>query len=438
MRRRAIQMTTSAVAVAVLLLGIPGIVLGVTLIWHSATSSVEGRAVELATVVEQRYDAGSGISQLLLERYAYARDDYEARVEVSSPEGKLEAGPTIGAWQRTIRHAVVTGSTRVVVEIPREAVLIRMGYFSALSVALILFSFGIGVVVALKQSRRLSAPLIYLAAAAEQLGAGQTRPQMEKSGIEEIDLVYEELVRTADRMAGRISAERQFSADASHQLRTPLTALSMRLEEIQYLTDDPEIADEAGSCLEQVERLAGVVEDLLAVSRSEAAGNAEAVRIGPIFDQQLDEWARSFKKAGRALIFSDEAGVAVLVNPGSLAQIIATLIENSLKYGRGETSVRSRKLGRGVIVEVADEGEGVDKEFIDAIFMKGFSTGGSTGIGLPLAKSLAEADGGRLELTQSSPPVFSLALNAVPQALNPDKIIPPGSIITVGSRRKRR
>ena len=75
MRRRAIQMTTSAVAVAVLLLGIPGIVLGVTLIWHSATSSVEGRAVELATVVEQRYDAGSGISQLLLERYAYARSD---------------------------------------------------------------------------------------------------------------------------------------------------------------------------------------------------------------------------------------------------------------------------------------------------------------------------------------------------------------------------
>ena len=437
MRRRAIQMTTSAVAVAVLLLGIPGIVLGVTLIWRGAASSVEGRAVELATVVEQRYDAGNGISQVLLERYAYASDEYEAHVEVSSPEGRLEAGPSIEG-RRTIRHVIVSGSTRVIVEIPREAVLIRMGYFAALSAALILFSFGIGVIVALKQSRRLSVPLIYLAAAAEQLGAGQTRPQMEKSGIEEIDLVYEELVRTADRMAGRISAERQFSADASHQLRTPLTALSMRLEEIQYLTDDPEIAEEAGSCLEQVERLAGVVEDLLAVSRSEAAGNAEAVRIGPIFDQQRDEWERSFKKAGRSLTFIDEAGVAVLVNPGSLAQIIATLIENSLKYGAGETSVRSRKMGRGAIIEVADEGKGVDKEFLYAIFMKGFSTGGSTGIGLPLAKSLAEADGGRLELTQDSPTVFSLALNAVPQALNPDKILPPGSIITVGSRRKRR
>ena len=159
MRRRAIQMTTSAVAVAVLLLGIPGIILGVTLIWRGAAASVEGRAVELSTVVEQLYDAGSSISQLLLERYAYARDEYEAHVEVSSPEGKLEAGPSTEG-HRTIRHAVVTGSTRVIVEIPREAVLIRMGYFAALSAALILFSFGIGVMVALKQSRRLSAPLI--------------------------------------------------------------------------------------------------------------------------------------------------------------------------------------------------------------------------------------------------------------------------------------
>ena len=58
MRRRAIQMTTSAVAVAVLLLGIPGIILGVTLIWRGAAASVEGRAVELSTVVEQLYDAG--------------------------------------------------------------------------------------------------------------------------------------------------------------------------------------------------------------------------------------------------------------------------------------------------------------------------------------------------------------------------------------------
>ena len=261
---------------------------------------------------------------------------------------------------------------------------------------------------------------------------------MEKSGIEEIDLVYEELVRTADRMAGRISAERQFSADASHQLRTPLAALSMRLEEIQYLTDDPDVSAEAASCLEQVERLAGVVEDLLTVSRSDSAGHTEAVPLGPVFDQQREEWERSFANAGRTLTFEDTADVAVLTHPGSLAQIVATLIENSLRYGAGTTTVRASKSGRGVVIHVSDEGNGVAPENVESIFTKGFSTGGSTGIGLPLAKNLAEADGGRLELTQASPPVFTLALNAVPQSLNPNKILPAGSIISVGSRRKRR
>ncbi|WP_348525235.1 hypothetical protein [Luteimicrobium album] len=78
-----------------------------------------------------------------------------------------------------------------------------------------------GVAMAVIQANRLSAPLVYLAASAEQLGSGQVRPQMEESGVEELDLVAAELARTSDRLASRLATERQFAADASHQLRTP-------------------------------------------------------------------------------------------------------------------------------------------------------------------------------------------------------------------------
>jgi signal transduction histidine kinase len=138
-------------------------------------------------------------------------------------------------------------------------------------------------------SRRIAAPLIYLAAAAEQVGSGQARPRVRPSGIEEIDLVQDELVRTAERMAGRLAAERQFAADASHQLRTPLPALSMRLEEIEYLADSEEVKEEAQACLQQIERLTGVVDDLLKTSRNAAGGTTEALHLDDVFEQQEED-----------------------------------------------------------------------------------------------------------------------------------------------------
>ncbi|KMY23845.1 sensor histidine kinase [Actinobaculum suis] len=293
-----------------------------------------------------------------------------------------------------------------------------------------------GVVVARRESRKLSAHLIYLAAAAEQLGAGQTRPRMKPSRIEEIDLVYQEIQRAADRFAGRLSAERQFSADASHQLRTPLASLSMRLEEIQYLSDDAAVSQEATQCLEQIERLTQVIDDLLARSRQESAGT-EAVALEPVFAQQKAEWEQAFAAAGREVEFVAASHGPVLASPSGLSQIIATLVENSLKYGAGTTTVSSKNVGQGAVISVADEGEGVAPEIAEAVFTKGFSTGGSTGIGLPLARDMAESFGGRLELTQKQPPIFTLSLRALPEELDPRRVMPSGGVISVGARRRR-
>lgn len=319
-------------------------------------------------------------------------------------------------------------------QIVRSVVVFDTGALAGMGLML-----AVGIAVAHSGADKLSRPLIYLAAAAEQLGEGRTRPQMRNSGFEELDLVYEELRRSADRIAGRLSAERQFASDASHQLRTPLTGLSMRLEEIQYLSENETVREEAALALEQVERLTQVVEDLLVQSRSAAGGATEVVRLGPIFEQQHGEWAKSFEQAGRSLELHDEANLPVLATPSSVAQILATLIENSLKYGDGTTSVTTRRSsGAGVVVTVSDEGPGVPEDLSEAIFRKGVSTGGSTGYGLAIARQLADIDGGRLKLTQNTPPVFSLILGAVPAAMSPEKVLPAGSLIAMGARRRRR
>jgi signal transduction histidine kinase len=267
------------------------------------------------------------------------------------------------------------------------------------------------------------------------------RPTIEESGVEEIDLVATELARSSDRLAGNLAAARQFTSDASHQLRTPLTALSMRLEEIMLASDEPDVREEARVSLEQVERLVSVVDDLLAASKRTQGGTTEPVRLADIVRQQQDEWSPTYARAGRTLVADVDENHRVLATPGALSQVIATLLENSLKYGAGTTTITSRPSGTtgAVAVEVGDEGEGVADDVAGSIFERGFSTGRSTGLGLALARDLVSADGGRVELAQRRPAVFRVFLAGVPRTLQTGSALPDGaSISTRGLHGRRR
>src|SRR5699024_4572012 len=144
--------------------------------------------------------------------------------------------------------------------------------------------------------------------------------------------------------------------DASHQLRTPLTALTMRLEEIMATSDQEEVTEEAQISLQQTERLVNVVDDLLARSRQAEGGTTEPVRLSEVVQQQEDEWSSSFAAVGRDLVFNVADDVLLLASPGALAQVLATLIENSLQHGEGTTTVQARESASAVVIEVADEG----------------------------------------------------------------------------------
>ncbi|GAB3090590.1 ATP-binding protein [Isoptericola nanjingensis] len=439
MRRRVLLATISAVAVAVLLLGVPLGIFGARYVLATEEQRVTNRVDTLARSVDNSLDRGDVVEESTVQRAAEGSEgDLPAYVVVTLPDGtQLTAGepvspPTIDKAKLTDKNVGVSMTVSAIgayVKSAQTVVLVIIAGIVAIAA---------GIAVAVWQANRLSAPLVYLAASAEQLGSGQVRPRLEPSGVEEIDLVAAELARSADRLAGRLAAERQFTQDASHQLRTPLTALTMRLEEITLASDDPEVVEEARISLEQVERLVTVVDDLLAASRRSQGGTTEAVVLADVVHQQEEEWAPTFERAGRRLVIEVPDGMQVLATPGALAQIIATLLENSLKYGDGTTTVRSRPSGTtgAVAIEVADEGEGVADDVATRIFERGTTTGGSTGLGLALARDLAAADGGRLDLVQRRPPVFALFLAGVPRTLDPHLVLPPGT--TISSRGRRR
>ncbi|MDO5747310.1 MAG: HAMP domain-containing sensor histidine kinase [Actinomycetaceae bacterium] len=433
MRKRALVMALKSVAMAVAILGVPLAVVGPAYVWQSTLEELQEEAHSIGRMLDRESPTPS---RKALDYWLGAQRDSK-QIRIITVDGQtLEIGAPQSA--PTIEQTIIsTNGATVHIEVSAWTMIFHI-VLIIIFVAAGCCAAGLGAwVIARRESRRLAAPLIYLAAQAEQVGSGMVQPQLTPSGIEEIDLVQEELMRSNQRLAGRIAKERQFAADASHQLRTPMTALSMRIEEIQLMSEEPHIQHEAEECLEQVDRLTSIIDALLSASRRrEQETTTQAISIEQVFEQQKEEWQSHFDKVGRNLVFDNKLHRAIVATPSSLSQALATLIENSLKYGEGTVTVKTgaETSKRSLFIDVSDQGRGMTEEQVDKVFQRGYSTHGSTGIGLALAKDLIEADGGWIRVEQASPPIFRIGLSAIPSSMKPEKMIPKGSIVSVGRR----
>ena len=259
--------------------------------------------------------------------------------------------------------------------------------------------------------RRLTLPLLDLAGIAERLGSGDARPSKHRYGIPELDQVAEVLDRSATRISDLLTREREFATDASHQLRTPLTGLTMRLEEIVAASEHPEVVREEGeAAIVQAERLTAVIDELLAAARRQRHAQAEPVALDEVLIQQVTEWQPVFRGVGRTLVLAGTRDLKALATTGGFGQVIATLLENSLRHGGGTVTVTTSCGDEYVVIEVSDEGAGIPDDLAPKIFERSVSGGGGTGLGLTLARALAAADGGRLELVRRRPAKFAIFL----------------------------
>ncbi|MFG2531988.1 Signal transduction histidine kinase [Streptomyces sp. 2224.1] len=406
MRRRLINSTLAVVLVVIAVFGVSLVIVETRTIQAGAQESVASEAVRLVGIVESRLGSGEKITpdilseQITAKRYAKIKVPGKAPIEI----GTRPSGDVIQSQVSGDRGESVT------VQASRSMVSAEIGRTLLVILAVALLAIIAAVILAVRQGRRLTAPLTDLAETAERLGSGDPRPRHRRYGVQELDRVADVLDASAERIARMLTAERRLAADASHQLRTPLTALSMRLEEIT-VTDDPDtVKEEATIALAQVERLTDVVQRLLTNSRDPRSGSAVAFDLDEVVKQQIEEWRPAYRSAGRAIVRSGKKGLRAVGTPGAVAQVLATLIENSLMHGDGTVALRTRVTGNQAVVEVTDAGPGVPPDLGSRVFERTVSGRNSTGLGLAVARDLAEADGGRLELLQQHPPVFALFL----------------------------
>ncbi|MFE9171482.1 ATP-binding protein [Streptomyces kebangsaanensis] len=407
MRRRLIQSTLAVVLVVIAVFGLSLVIVETRTISNSAQERVDSEAVRLASIVDSRLLGSETVNAEVLSdqvadgQYAVIGIPGQRPIQVGAkPSGDVIHSTATGEQGETVR-----------VEEPRSSVTREVGRTLLIIGLVALLAVVAAVLLAVRQANRLASPLTDLAETAERLGSGDPRPRHKRYGVPELDRVADVLDASAERIARMLTAERRLAADASHQLRTPLTALSMRLEEIT-LTDDPDtVKEEANVALTQVERLTDVVDRLLTNARDPRTGSAVSFDLDEVIQQQIAEWRPAYRSAGRAIVSSGKRHLRAVGTPGAVAQVLAALIENSLMHGGGTVALRTRVTGNQAVVEVTDEGTGVPADLGARIFERTISGRNSTGIGLAVARDLAEADGGRLELLQAQPPVFGLFLS---------------------------
>jgi signal transduction histidine kinase len=426
MRRRLLVSTLAVAVTAVLLFGLPLAFVLRQLQVSVAQDQVQRDATTLAKTLQNRARAGVQIDPA--DTAAVARSLPDSFVSVIQ-DGRLlyRGGQPPQSASAIVGHAI-TADFNVKVEADKSVEYAGISAKLALVAALAGLAIAVAVALAVIQAKRLTRPLQELAGAADRLGSPDASPLGHRYGVPELDRVAERLDGSAQRISELLAAEREFASDASHQLRTPLTALSMRLEEMLAAADQPAVVREEGAAaLIQAERLTEVVSQLLGRTRRSARAAPEWVSVDDVVAQQVVEWDPAFRRKHRKLEVSGEKNLHAYVTPGTLSQVIATLLDNALFHGAGTVGIRTSLTPKSVMIEVRDEGPGVPAHLVPGIFERNVSgKPGGTGLGLALARSIAAAEGGQIVLVRPRPAVFAVFLPRAQPAAGEDAPVVSG------------
>jgi len=416
MRRRILLAILLAVTVTASALGIPLGWSASAVVESLTRDELSARARQIAAVLDDQVTNGGELDlngvQLLVPTKGHLLVELPDS-GVRRTFGAALTGDFVSEEVPIVQHG------KVVLSIDASDMRTTQTQVTLLVVLVVIAAIGGGAAVAIVTARRLARPLRHVADRAARLGAGDFRLDRTRYEVAELDSVAEALDQSATALAQLVQRERELVGDVSHQLRSRLTSLQLRIEELTAVPDK-EIAGEAQAALEQAERLADVLDELMAAAREARATGAEPVDLTSELIGIAEEWRAPLRAVGRSLKVKLQDNLFAKVSPARLREVIGVLLDNALRHGSGTVTLTAREGvaasgGDTVVIEVADTGPGVPDELAEHIFERGFSGGGSTGLGLALARALIDSDGGRLELSAKRPATFTVFL-PVPRA----------------------
>lgn len=380
-----------------------------SLVTQEETRKVERSVVLVAQLVGAREAAHQPVTPSYLSSLLNPAEQLEYRptsgrpVTGSAPDWDQAPDP-----QNIVRTEPVPGGGTVTMR--RDGTLIEERINDSL-LPLVLLGILMVVVASLLgwlAARVLARPFRELAGSAEALGRGRFDLTVPRYSVPEADTIGRALQRSATQLHDLLRREREFAGNVSHQLRTPITALRLELEDLTMWPETtPAIREQLGLSLRELDRLNETVTHLLDLARGSRVGGEGEADVAALAREAVRRWQ---PLAGdRHVELRAEEPVPVHLAPAPIEQVLDVLVENAIRHGSGTITVEAVDGGDHVRVCVADEGT---VTLDDSIFERHVNRPGSdgAGIGLAVARDVAEAIGARLVVDDAPTTSFSLLL----------------------------
>ena len=302
---------------------------------------------------------------------------------------------------QTLGRATVWQSDAWIADFDRDAAIV--------SIAVGLLLVGIGVAISQRVARKALEPVERMASLAEQIEAHDLSERLHVAGSDELGRLCASFDRMLDRLQAAFARERQFVADASHELRAPLAVLHAETElALRRFRSEDEYRAALESIARESARLEQLVDELLAAARADAdASDRQRVDAGSMVRDLQERLRSAAALKGVALEVASDRTAYVDANGVMVERALLAIVHNAITFARGCVRMDVTRDEGTVRIDVTDDGSGFTSEALQHAterFWRGDAARGrgGTGLGLAIARSLLEANGGRIALANAS------------------------------------